>query len=70
MLKKGIMSGAIYTARHWLLVYSGGEAQVHANTMENYRTLFPDIVLAQEVYRTIHPEIEEEEEIDLNGSVA
>ncbi|MBC1458122.1 leucine-rich repeat domain-containing protein [Listeria newyorkensis] len=47
-----------------------GEAQVYAETAKSYRELFPDITLAQEVYRTIHPEIEEEEaEIDLNRSV-
>ncbi len=60
----------------WLYILLGigcwdikGETQVHASTLESYRTLFPDITLAQEVYRTIHPEIEEEEEMDLNRSV-
>ncbi|MBC1435566.1 leucine-rich repeat domain-containing protein [Listeria rocourtiae] len=45
------------------------EAQVQASTLESYRTLFPDITLAQEVYRTIHPAIEEEGEMDLSRSV-
>ncbi|MBC1457736.1 leucine-rich repeat domain-containing protein [Listeria newyorkensis] len=66
--KKGILLG-LYILLGICFWDIKGETQVHASTLESYRTLFPDITLAQEVYRTIHPEIEEEEEMDLNRSV-
>ncbi|MBC1292581.1 leucine-rich repeat domain-containing protein [Listeria booriae] len=66
--KRGLRLG-LYILLGVVCWYIKGGAQVHANTLESYRTLFPDITLAQEVYRTIHPEIEEEEEMDLSRSV-